>query len=146
MNFATRCSDVVLTARRAVASAGFGMWAGEVRADRAAVLVGVADGVDGVDGAERVAVDEEAVGMAELMRSVGVGPVDGPDVGAVDGRVPPALAAPAVPRAPEQPASANESAAAPARERAAYERTCLTRTHASEPINPMRSTFGMMAW
>jgi len=139
MNFATRCSDVVLTARRAVASAGFGMRAGEVRVDRAAVLVGVADGVDG---AERVAVDEEAVGMAELMRSVGIGP----DVGAVGGRVPRALAAPAVPPAPEQPASANERAAAPARERAAYERTCLTRTHASEPINPMRSTFGMMAW
>jgi len=143
MNFATRCSDVVLTARRPVATAGFGMWTGEVRVDRAAALVEVADGVDG---AERVAVDEEAVGMAELMRSVGIGPVDGPDVGAVGGRVPRALAAPAVPPAPEQPASANERAAAPARERAAYERTCLTRTHASEPINPMRSTFGMMAW
>lgn len=47
--------------------------------------------------------------------------------------------------APAQPATINERPAAPTRVRAAYLRTCLISTHASEHHNVERSTFDMMA-
>jgi hypothetical protein len=84
--------------------AGLGTWVGGVGA---AVLVRVADGEDR---AGLVTVEDEGLGVVELLEAVGVR-----NVGAVEGTV--ALA---------QPAKTNASAVAPARERAAYRRGCLT--------------------
>jgi len=78
------------------------------------------------------------------MESVGSGDV-GTDAVSGEDRVTPALAEPSTP-APAQPATTIESTAAPARERAAYERACPTKTHASERTNAEGSKSDMMAW
>ena len=89
--------------------------------------------------------------VVELMDAVGVGPIDrvggvvGSDVVAADGSDVEACDGPVAP-APAQPATTNETTAAPARERAVFRRGCLTRTHASEPITARSSMLGMMAW
>ena len=80
--------------------------------------------------------------MVEVMESVGSGDV-GTDAVSGEDRVTPALAEPS---APAQPANNIESTAAPARERAAYERACPTKTHASERTNAEGSKSDMMAW
>jgi hypothetical protein len=66
--------------------------------------------------------------LVELLEAVGVcnvGAVEG-NVGAVEGAV-----------APAQPAKTNASVVAPARDRAAYRRGCLTWTNSNEPTNAM---------
>jgi len=57
-------------------------------------------------------------------------------VGVFDGTLPPA---------PAQPATINEAAAAPTRERAAYQRCSSTGTHGSEWNHAKWSKLGMMA-
>jgi len=84
--------------------------------------------VDGFDGATRVGVDDERLGVVDVMESVGSCDV-GVAAGSAGDRFEPALAEPL---APAQPATTIERTAAPARERAAYQRACLTTTHASE--------------
>ena|SRR5665647_1870190 len=143
MNFGTRRSDEVPAARGAVVSAGLRTWAGGVGVDRTAVLVRV---VDGLGRAVPVAVEDEGLGVVELMAAVGVGAVDRSEAGEVDGTVAPTLAAPPAPAAHAEAATTNARANAPARERAAYRPGCLTRSHASEPTKAPGSTLGMMAW
>ena len=100
MNIGTRRSDEVFTELGALVIAGLGVWV------CAAVLGRV---TDGADGAAPAAVEDEGLGMVELMEGVGVR-----NVGAV---------------APAQPARTNASAVAPVREPAAYRRGCLTWPH-----------------
>jgi outer membrane lipoprotein SlyB len=89
--------------------------------------------------------------VVELMEAVGVGTIDrvggvvGSDVGGADGSDVEACDGPVAP-APAQPATTNETTAAPARERAVFRRGCSIRTHASEPNNAKNSMLGMMAW
>jgi hypothetical protein len=97
MNFGTRRSDEVFTELGALVIAGLGVWV-------CAAVLGRA--TDGADGAAPAAVEDEGLGMVELMEAVGVC-----NVGAV---------------APAQPARTNASAVAPVREPAAYRRGCLT--------------------
>jgi hypothetical protein len=85
-------------------------------------------GVDGFDGATRVGVDDERLGVVDVMESEGSGNV-GADAGTGADTAVPTLAEP---RPPAQPATMIERTAAPTRERAAYQRACLTTTHASE--------------
>ena len=139
MNFGTSRSDEVFTAPGAEVIAGLGTWAGEVGVDRTATVVREADEVEGAD---RVAVDDEGLEVAEVTESVGVCDV-GTDVGSVDDAVARALGAPP---APAHPATTTDRTAAPARDRAACQRVCLTWTYVSEPTNAKTSTFGMMAW
>jgi len=103
MNFGTRRSDEVFTELGALVIAGLGAWVGWV----CAAVLGRA--TDGADGAAPAAVEDEGLGMVELMEAVGVC-----NVGAV---------------APAQPARTNASAVAPVREPAAYRRGCLTWPH-----------------
>jgi len=139
MNFGTSRSDEVFTAPGAVVIAALGTWAGEIGVDRTATVVREADEVEGAD---RVAVDDEGLEVAEVTESVGVCDV-GTDVGSVDDAVARALGAPP---APEHPATTTDRTATPARARAADQRVFLIWTHASEPTNAEKSTFGMMAW
>jgi len=129
MYFGTRCSDGVLVTLGAATIAGVaaGMAAGAAAmgARRTAAVV---LGIDGFDGATSVAVDDETLGAVEVMASVGSCDV-GVAAGSAADNFEPALAEPL---APAQPATTIERTAAPARERAAYERACLTTTHASE--------------
>ena len=141
MNSGTRRNDGVVTTCRTGRTGGLVTWAGTMRLGRTA---GVVREGDGVEGAERVAVDDERLGVVEVMESVGSGDV-GTDAVSGEDRVTPALAEPSTP-APAQPATTIESTAAPARERAAYERACPTRTHASERTNAEGSKTDMMAW
>lgn len=122
MNFGTRRSDDVPVALAAETIAGLVTRAGAMGAGRTAAVV------DGVDGATRVAVDDERLGAVEVMESVGSCTV-GTDAGSGEDRAAPALAEPP---APAQPATTIERTAAPAREQPAYQRACLTTTHASE--------------
>ena len=133
MNFGTSRSDEVFTAPGAVVIAALGTWAGEVGVDRTATVVGEGDEVEGAD---------EGLGMVVVTESVGVCDV-GTDVGSVDDAVARALGAPP---APAHPATTTDRTAAPARDRAACQRVCLTWTYVSEPTNAKTSTFGMMAW
>lgn len=141
MNSGTRRNDGVVTTRRGGTTGRLVTWAGTMRLGRTAAVVREGDGVEG---AERVAVDDERLGVVEVMESVGSGDV-GTDAGSGEDRVTPALAEPSTP-APAQPATTIESTAAPARERAAYERACPTKTHASERTNAEGSKSDMMAW
>lgn len=135
MNSGTSRSDEVFTAPGAVVIAGLGTRAGEVGVNRTAAVVREGDEVVG---AGRVAVDDEGLGMVVVTESVDVC-----DVGSVDDPVARALGAPP---APAHPATTTDRAATPARDRAAYQRVCLTWTYVSEPTNAKTSTFGMMAW
>jgi hypothetical protein len=99
--------------------------AGAMGAVRTAAVV---SGADRVDGATRVGVDDERLGVVEVMESEGSCCL-GTDAGSGADRASPALAEPP---APAQPATTIDRTAAPARERAAYQRPCLTTTHASE--------------
>ncbi len=125
MYFGTRCSDGAIAGLGAATIAGVATRAGAMGAGRTATVV---IGADGVERATCVAVDDERLGVVEVMESVGSGNV-GADAGSGEDRAPPA---PAEPLAPAQPVTTIERAAAPARERAAYQRACLTTTHASE--------------
>jgi len=106
MNFGTSRSDGLLAALGVETIAGLVTWAGTMGVGRTVAVVLEADGVGGTN---RVAVDDERLGVVEVME--------------------PALAEPP---APAQPATTIERTAAPATERAAYQRACLTTTHASE--------------
>ena len=141
MNSGTRRNDGVVTTWRAGRTGGLVTWAGTMRLGRTA---GVVREGDGVAGAERVAVDDERLGVVEVMESVGSCDV-GTDAVSGEDRVTPALVEPPAP-VPAQPANTIESTAAPARERAAYERACPTKTHASERTNAEGSKSDMMAW
>ena len=129
MYFGTRCSDGVLVTLGAATIAGVaaGMAAGAAAmgARRTAAVV---LGVGGFDGATCVGVDGERLGVGDVMESEGSGNV-GADAGSGADRAALTLAEPL---APAQPATTIERTAAPTRERAAYERACLTTTHASE--------------
>ncbi len=89
--------------------------------------------------------------VVELMEAVGVGTIDrvgvvvGSDVVAADGSDVEACDGPVAPD-PAQPATTNETTAAPASERAVLRRGRFTRTQASEPITARSSMLGMMAW
>ena len=132
MYFATRCSDGVLVRLGAATIAGMaaGMAAGAaaVGARRAAAVL---LGVDGFDGATRVAAGDETLGVVKVMAPVGScdAVVVVVAAGSAGDRCEPALAEPL---APAQPATTIARTAAPTRERAAYQRACLTTTHASE--------------
>lgn len=149
MNSGTRRNDGVVTTCRAGRTGDLVTWAGTMRLGRTAAVVRGGDGVEGAErgeGAERVAADDERLGVVEVMESVGSGDV-GTDAVSGEDRVTPALAEPSAPApAPAQPANNIESTAAPARERAAYERACPTKTHASERTNAEGSKSDMMAW
>jgi hypothetical protein len=106
MYIGTRCSDGAIVGVDAVTIAGVVTRAGTMGVGRTVAVVLEADGVGGTN---RVAVDDERLGVVEVME--------------------PALAEPP---APAQPATTIERTAAPATERAAYQRACLTTTHASE--------------
>jgi hypothetical protein len=93
-------------------------------------------GAGRVERGEVVVVDGERLGPVEVMESAGSCDL-GADAGSGDERVSPWLAEPA---AGAQPATRIKRTAAPATERAAYERACLTKTHASERTNAERST------
>ena len=132
MNFGTSRSDDVTVARGADTTAGVVTRAVTTGAGRTAAAVREADVVedttDGDEGAERVAADDERLGEVEVRESAG-----SCDVGA-DATADPDRAAArlAEPPPPAQPATTVERTAAPARERAAYQRACLTTTHACE--------------
>ena len=138
MYFGTRCSDGVLVTLGAATIAGVaagmaagmpaGMAAGIAAMGARRTAAAVVIGADGFDGATSVAVDDETLGAVEVMTSVGSCDV-GVAAGSAADSFEPALAEPL---APAQPATTIERTAAPARERAAYERACLTMTHASE--------------
>lgn len=106
MYFGTRRSDGGLVTFGAETTAGLVTRAGTMGVGRAAAAVHEADGVDAVT---RVAADDERLGVVEVVES-----------------------APAEPSAPAQPANTIERTAAPARERAAYQRAGLTTTHATQ--------------
>ena len=89
-----------------------------------------ADGVDVVDGAVARVVDSAVVAVV-------VDVVDSAVVAVVDSAVAPA---------PAQPDTINVTTAAPATERAAYQRCCPTGTQASEPNDAKWSKLGMMTW
>jgi len=125
MYFGTRCSDGVLVTLGAARIAGMAAGSGAMGAGRTAEVV---IGVDGFDGATRVGVDDERLGVVDVMESEGSGNV-GADAGSGADMAAPTLAEPP---SPAQPATTIERTAAPARERAAYQRACLTTTHASE--------------
>lgn len=114
MYFGTRCSDGVLVTLGAATIAGMAAGAGAMGAG---VTAEVVIRVEGFDGATRVGVDDERLGFVDVMESEGAG------------RSAPTLAEPL---SPAQPATTIERTAAPARERAAYQRACLTTTHASD--------------
>jgi hypothetical protein len=107
MNFGTRRSDEGFTELGASVMAGL-VIAGLVIAGL--VIAGLGTWADGVGA---------TVLVVELLEAVGVC-----NVGAIEGAV-----------APAQPAKANVSAVAPARDRAAYRRGCLTWTNSNEPTN-----------
>jgi hypothetical protein len=98
-------------------------------------------GGDGFGGRKRVGVGDETLGAAEVTGSMGSGDVCSA-AGSAEGGVP----ALPEPPAPAKPATRIERTAAPARERAAYQRACLTETHASERTNVEGSASDMMAW
>ena len=135
MYFATRCSDGVLVRLGAATIAGMaaGMTAGAaaVGARRTAAVI---LGVDGFDGATRVAAGDETLGVVKVMAPVGScdAVVVVVAAGSAGDRCEPALAEPLAPAQPAQPATTIARTAAPTRERAAYQRACLTTTHASE--------------
>ena len=125
MYIGTRCSDGVLVTLGAATIAGTAAGAGAMGAGRTAEVV---IGVDGFDGATRVGVDDERLGVVDVMESEGSGNVGADDSSGAD-RAAPTLAEPP---SPPQPATTTERTTAPTRERAAYQRACLTTTHASE--------------
>ena len=125
MYIGTRCSDGAIVGVDAVTIAGVVTRAGTMGVGRTVAVVLEADGVGGTN---RVAVDDERLGVVDVMESVGSCDV-GVAAGSAGDRFEPALAEPL---APAQPATTIERTAAPARERAAYQRACLTTTHASE--------------
>ena len=129
MYFATRCSDDVLVRLGAATIAGMaaGMAAGAA-AMGACRTASVILGVDGFDGATRVAAGDETLGVVKVMAPVGS--CDAVvAAGSAGDRCEPALAELL---GPAQPATTIARTAAPTRERAAYQRACLTTTHASE--------------
>ena len=139
MNFGTRRSEAVPKPCGAAVLEGLGTW------DFVDEL-SEADGVDVVDGAVVRGVDSAVVrgvdgAVVRVVDSAVVRVVDsavvGSVVGAVDGTLAPA---------PAQPATINVTAAAPATERAAYQRCCPTGTQASEPNDAKWSKLGMMTW
>jgi len=135
MSFGTRRSDGGFDALGAKPLAGLVTRARTMGVGRPAAVVRAADGVAGTG---RVAVGDERLGDLEVMESVGFGDVgDDAGSGAGDDRCAPA---PDEPAAPAQPATRIESTTAPARERAAYRRVCLTTTYASERSDAERST------
>jgi hypothetical protein len=139
MNFGTSRRDVIFVVRGVKATEGLGTRAGETGMGRGATVVDEAEGTDEV---EVATVEGPAVG--EVVNAEGV---DGSDADALDGSNVCAVArAFTPPLVPAQPATTIESTEAPARERAEYQRACLTTTHASEQIHAERSTFDMMAW
>ena len=119
MNSGTRRKETVLSVRGAVVVEGLGTWDFVVERTEAA-------GVRGVDGSGADVVDGTTVAV-----------VVGTDVVVVEGR----LAA-----VPAQPATIKQRAAAPARERAAYQRCCPTGTHGSDRNDAKWWKLGMMAW
>ncbi|NMM24287.1 MAG: hypothetical protein HHJ11_12465 [Phycicoccus sp.] len=125
MYIGTRCSDDVLVTPGAATIVGMAAGAGAMGAGRTAEVAIVADGFDDPT---RVGVDDERLGVVDVMESEGSGIV-GADAGSGADGVALRLAEPP---SPAQPATTIERAAAPARERAAYQRACLTPTHASE--------------
>jgi hypothetical protein len=125
MYFGTRCSGGVLVTLGAATIAGAAAGAGAMGTGR---TVEVVIGVDGFDGVTRVGVDDERLEVVDVMESVGSCDV-GVAAGSTGDRFEPAFAEPL---APAQPATTIERTAAPTRERAAYQRACLTTTHASE--------------
>jgi len=125
MYFGTRCNDGARVVLDAATIAGVATHAGAMGAGRTADVVIAADGF-GV--ATRVAVDDETLGVVVVVESEGSGNV-GAAAGSGADRGAPTLAEPPW---PAQPATTIERTAAPARERAAYQRACLTTTHASE--------------
>ena len=139
MNFGTRRSEAVPKPCGAAVLEGLGTW------DFVDEL-SEADGVDVVDGAVVRVVDRAVVRVVDsavdgVVDSAVDGAVVGVVVGAVVGAVDDTLAP-----APAQPATINVTTAAPATERAAYQRCCPTGTQASEPNDAKWSKLGMMTW
>jgi len=119
MNIGTRRSEALLTACGAVVFKG-------LRTGDFVVELAEAVGVVVVAGSEVGVIEGPAVMV-----------FSGSGVGVVEGALAPA---------PPHPARISETTAAPARQRAAYQRCCSTGTHGSEWNHAKWSKLGMMAW